>query len=389
MTGVWLLSWRYVAHHRAQTAILVICLALPVFLPLGTMWVVDRYQSELVVRAGSTPLVAGAKGNRFDLAMVALYFRAGPGNAISWAQLEEIQESGLALPIPINVRHSARGRPIVGTSPEYFELRRLRPGTGTLPLCLGDVVLGARVAEELGLAPGGKLASDQKSHHDISKPTALRMSICGVLRKTGTADDGAVFVDVRTTWVLEGLVHGHRAASKVDPNRVIGKTDHLVHLSPSLIPHQEVTPDNVRNFHYHGPTHALPLSAIIVIPHDLKGRTLLKARFNATKRWQMLEPVEVIEELMGFVFKVKVFLDAYAGVLAIVTSIMAMLVIALSLRLRKAEMRTLDRIGCSRGMVFLLHAVETLTVLVLSVLLASGALLILAASLPQLSKVIE
>ncbi|MAB90299.1 MAG: hypothetical protein CMJ90_12675 [Planctomycetes bacterium] len=388
MRGVWLLSWRHLRHNRAQTLVLILCIAVPAFLPLATRLLVDRYEEELGARARQTPLIAGARGNRFDLVMSGLYFRKASLDSIPWTQLLEIEASRLGTPIPVNVRHTARERPIVGTSVEYYELRGIRPDLGTVPLQLGDVALGAQVARDLGLGPGDHLFSDRKDLYDIAKPPALKMAVCGVLAETGTPDDDAVFVDIRTTWILEGLVHGHDEAASVDKGLVLGERGDRIHLSPALMQYNEVTPANAHTFHYHGPADALPLSAVIVAPRDRKSSTLLKARFNVSREWQMLVPQAVIEELMGFVFKVKAFLDVYWGVLALTTLLLIALVVVLSTRLRAREMLTLDRIGCSRSTVVNLYAVELLFVGLLAGTLAGAGMLALHLMLPDLSKVL-
>jgi len=44
-------------------------------------------------------------------------------------------------------------------------------------------------------------------------PTAHSCGL-GETESTGTADDLAVFVDVKTTWIIEGLAHGHQDLSR-------------------------------------------------------------------------------------------------------------------------------------------------------------------------------
>ena len=102
----------------------------------------------------------------------------------------------------------------------------------------------------------------------------------------------------------------------------------------------------------------------------------------------MLVPSDVIDELMGFVFRVKSFLDAYSGVLGAVTALMTMLVVVLSMRLRAREMRTLNRIGCSRFTVARVHGTEILLVLVLAVTLAGLELLTVSFCMPDLWRIL-
>ena len=44
---------------------------------------------------------------------------------------------------------------------------------------------------------------------DVAGTFPLKMKVVGVLAPTGTADDEAVFVDLKTAWVIAGLAHGH------------------------------------------------------------------------------------------------------------------------------------------------------------------------------------
>ena len=389
MRGILLLSWRHALHNRAQTTILTLCIAVPVFLPLAARLLIHRYQDDLTARAENTPLVVGTQGNRFDLTLSVLYFRESELGTLPFTRLAELNAAGMGTAIPLNLRFTARGLPVVATSPEYFELRGLRAERGSIPLMLGDAALGARVARELGLSPGDALFSDQRELYDISKPPALKMHVCGVLAESGTPDDGAVFVDVGTAWVLEGLAHGHDdALVEVDESLVLGRTEGNVVLSQAMIEYNEVTPENLASFHYHGDPARLPLSAIVFDPTDAKAATLTKARVNASEGWQMVTPVDVIEDLMAFVFRIRALFDSLSAVLGACTVLMCALVVLLSMRIRAAEMSTLNRIGCSRFAVARLYAVEIALVVGLSLVLAAAGIGSVAVLLPDLARVL-
>ena len=68
------LAVRFLRHHPLRTALLVLCVTLTGLLPLAVNLLVDRYAAGLQERARSTPLVAGARGSRYDLVLNALYF---------------------------------------------------------------------------------------------------------------------------------------------------------------------------------------------------------------------------------------------------------------------------------------------------------------------------
>jgi len=371
MRRILFLAWRYVAYHRAKTAILTICLTLTIVLPLSAHLLISHYGDSLMARARVTPLVVGAKGNRFDLVLKALYFGSASVDVMHLSEVEALRASGLAAPIPLHLRYTARKRPIVGTTLEYFEFRQLRIARGTLPRRLGQAVLGFDVAADLELGPGDSLFSDQRSLYDITKTYPLKMHIVGVLERSNSPDDQAVFVDVKTAWIIDGISHGHRdVVRSSDDSDILQRTDETVITSDAIVEYNEVTPENIDSFHTHAEPSELPLTATIVRPLDQKSATLLKARYNLSEAHRMLVPEEVVAELMGLVFKVKRFFDANFALISVSTGLFIALVVLLSRRIRKREMETMAKIGCSRLTAFWLQAAELAIVLVISLGLA-------------------
>lgn len=382
--GLFHLSLRHLQHHKLQTAILVLCIALSVFLPVTTQVLADRYEADLTARARSTPLVLGTRGNATDLTLCTLYFRQSRLEPVPFGQVRTILDSGFGVAVPVNVRHTAQEHPIVGVSADYFAERRLRAATGTLPLVLGDCVLGARVAASLGLGTGDRLHSDPSDVYDIARPPVLRMRVAGVLPETRTPDDDAVFVDIATCWILEGAAHGHPDADKLHGNKVLAKKDSTVALSPAVKEYQEVRAEDLDSFHIHGDEAKLPLSGILVFPRDAKSATLLKARTNQKSDYRIVVPSDVIDELMAVVFKVKTLLDTFAAFLAISTGAMLLLQVLLSMRLRAREMLSLERMGCSPGTVGRLYLSEVALVVLGAACIAALAVALVNWGAPDL-----
>ena len=374
MRSTLFLAWRYVTYHKAKTTILVICLTLTMVLPLTAHLLISHYGDALTARARATPLVVGTKGNRFDLTLKALYFGSASVDPIHMSEVEAIRSTGLGTPIPLHLFYTARGRPIVGTSLEYFDFRRLRPARGTLPLKLGQAVLGAQAAADLQLGPGDHLFSDQQSLYDISKTYPLKMHVVGVLEETGSPDDQAVFVDVKTAWIIQGITHGHQDVAQItDESIILRRDDDQITTNASIVEYNEVTPDNIGSFHTHAAPDDLPLSAVIFVPADSKSGTLLKARYSLSDTHRMLVPEEIVEELMGLVFKIRRFFDVNFALITVSTILFMVLVFLLSQRIRKREMETMRKIGCSRMTAFRLQATELCIILVMS-LVSTGVL---------------
>lgn len=371
MRGALLLAWRYVAYNRLKTTILVACITMTLFLPITVHVLVRHYNAELIARAEATPLIVGAKGNRYDLCLGTLYFSGRTVDGIDMREAVSIRETEFALPIPIHARFTAKGFQVVGTTLDYFEFRKLAVREGTLPLVLGDAVVGSEVAERLSLGPGSVLLSDQHNLYDISRSYPLKMHVVGALARSDTPDDRAVFVDVKTAWIIEGLAHGHQDMTKpVAPDLVLEREDDNVVATAAVFEYTEVTPENIGAFHFHGDPLDFPLTAVIAIPASRKAETLLKGRYELSENRQMFEPSEVIGELMGIVFKVEMFFRANFVVVVLSTALFLMLVVLLSMRIRQREMRTMFRIGASRGTVFWLQAAELGIVLLIGLCIA-------------------
>lgn len=385
MKRVLLLAWRYVAYHRAKTAIMTLCLTLTIVLPLTAQLLISWYGDSLTERARTTPLVVGIKGNRFGLVLKTLYFGAAHVDDSHMAEVEAIRESGLATPIPMHLRYTAREFPIVGTTLDYFEFRDLNVAAGHGLQQLGQAVLGAKVAAALSLNPGDSLFSDQTNLYDISQTYPLKMHVVGVLAETGSPDDNAVFVDIKTAWIIDGIYHGHQDVSQSDdPALILKRDEENVVTNAAIVEYNEVTPDNLASFHMHAKPPELPLSAIIVLPNDDKSATLIKARYGLSETHQMLVPTEVVDELLGLVFRVKLFFDANFALIAVSTLLFIILVVLLSQRIRKREMETMFKIGCSRLMVFWLQATELGIVVVMALALAGGLSIVALLAAPRL-----
>jgi len=380
-------AWRYLTYNWGRSLTLVACVTLIAVLPLALELLLGESQRQLLDRAETTPLVVGAKGSSLDLAMNSLYFGDTVPEPIPMATVARVADTGLAEPIPLYVRFKARGFPIVGTNLDYFEFRGLKIAQGRTLSMLGECVLGAGVAQALGLEPGDSLFSSPETLFDLAGVFPLKMHVAGVLAPTHGADDLAVFVDLATAWVIQGLMHGHEDVTRVtDPTLVMGRSDDNVTATSKLMQYNDVTPENIGSFHVHGDPADYPVTAVIALPHDTKSGAILRGRYVGagpdTKRdaqtRQILVPGQVIEGLLANIFKIRNVLDAVILMVGTATVLALTLVFALSLRLRQREIRTIFKLGCSRSTVARLLGAEILIILTVAALL-TGLLLILVA----------
>jgi len=363
------LAFAYLRYHWGRSLILTLVAALILFVPLATQILLSSSERALVVRGEATPLLLGSRGSQLDLTMAALYFSDESPDPIPMREAETIWESGLAVPIPVHTGFSSSGFRIVGTSLDYFEFRRLTISDGRGLSFLGDAVIGADVAKALGKGIGDTLVSSPENLFDLDGVYPLEMPIVGVLAPTNSADDHAIFVDIKTAWVIQGIGHGHEdvvtAAQVAEGSAAIANA--------AVVQYQRITPDNIQSFHFHGGQDSFPTSAVIVVPHDTRAATILKGRYLDTElSTQLVEPARVIQGLVDRIFRIKSLLDVVTAIIAIAAFAAIGLAVFLSYRLRAKEIATAVKLGARRGMVLRLLSAETITLLLLSTCIAGA-----------------
>jgi putative ABC transport system permease protein len=378
MSGAFFLGWRYLAFHRLKTAILVASITLMLFLPAAIRLLVNDSADALTSRAEKTPLVVGASGSPLELVLSSLYFHAEQPPSLPFTSFVELRDIGLADAIPLNTRFNSRGSPIVGTSLDYFDFRGLSLAQGRMMGMLGECVIGANVAAAHSIAAGDSLVSSPETVFDIAGVYPLKMNITGVLAPSGSADDDAIFVDYKTTWVIQGLGHGHQDLAKpaASPG-VLNRKEGMVTANASVVQYAEITPENVSEFHFHGASGDFPLNSVIVVPPDDKSNALLRGRYQDTDQGlQMIVPSSVLNKLLDTVFAVQNYIILGLAILSLATIAVITLVFLLSQQLRRGEFHTLSRIGASKAYIAMLVASEISFVFIGSLLLAAGLTLV-------------
>ncbi len=373
MKDVLYLAWRYLAHNRVKTAVLVGSIMLIIYLPVALRVLINQSAADLTARADVTPLLVGAKGSPLELALSSLYFESDTPELTTYSEAVRIADSGLAQAIPLYVRFRVRTQPIVGTSIEYLDFRGLHIADGRAMAILGECVVGAKAAQRLGVAAGDSVVTSPESVFDIAGVYPLKMRVVGVLEPAFTADDLAVFVDLKTAWIIQGMVHGHQdMAAPESASGVLSREGDNVVANASVLQYTEITSENIDSFHFHGSIEDYPVSAVIADPHDQKSATILMGRYETSdESVQIIQPITVVEELLGTIFTVQNFVIAGMLLVGLAALATAVLVFALSLRLRQREIETMAKIGGSRLLVAAILVTEITAVILTSVVLAA------------------
>ena len=237
---------------------------------------------------------------------------------------------------------------------------------------LGECVIGAAVAERLGLRRGDSVISSPESVLDLAGVYPLKMKVSGVLARSFTPDDLAIFVDLKTAWVIDGRVHGHQDLARPEASSgVLSRDEGKIVANASVVEYNEITPENIDSFHFHGDRSGYPISTVIAVPDGEKSRAILMGRYQGPdETQQIVRPTAVMDELLETILTVQAFVVAGMLVVGLAALATAVLVFLLSLRIRRREIETMVKLGGSRSRIAAILVSEILAVLGTSVVLA-------------------
>ncbi len=363
MQGLLFLAWKHASFRWRRSLLLLVSISLCLSTPLAIHWMTGDIERALLRRARDVPFLVGRPGSALDLVVASLYFRPQSLADLEYGLLEDLQQGELVRVLPVHLKHTARQAPIVGTTLEYFSRLGLEVAEGTLPLRLGDCVLGAGVAQRWQLGPGDHLLSDSESFLNPAGQLPLKMRITGVLQRTGTIDDQAVFVDVKSCWLMDGIGHGHEDAVSVSEEQRLSSEGRSVTIGANVQKYTEITAENVSTFHFHGDMRTFPLTAILAFPVSERAAILWEGRQQQRQDTITVIPAVIVAELIGLLINLQTVVDVVAGLLGLATLLLLGFLISLSLQLRHEELETLQALGASQKVRGQLIACDLLMIL--------------------------
>jgi len=370
-------AWRYLRFHTARSLIIIFSLSIVIFVPIFIEIMIASTQDKLLERGNATPLLLGSNGSAIDLTINSLHFSGNKTNDFPISHALDIDKTELAYSIPLYTRFKASQHNVVGTTIDYFNFRGLKINKGRNIALLGDAVIGAKAASELGYHINDTIISSSENLFDLAGVYPLQLKIVGILGANGTDDDDAIFTDIKTTWIMAGIGHGHQDLNKSnDQSVILEKNDDEIIANSKLRTHNVITASNLDNFHFHGDMKSFPISAAIVVPNDHKALSLLLGRYQNNKHnLQLIQPKHSIQVVLDSIFRVKKLFYTIVITISISTLLTIFLAFMLSIRLRAKELNTIFRMGCSKGAIrgFIVAEVGIIT---LSSLLISAVFIV-------------
>ena len=398
---VLLVASRSLRYRLSGVLLTIASVALSVFVLLGVEHVRQEARTGFASTVSGVDLIVGARTGEINLLLLSI-FRIGTATAnVSWKSVEQLeQQKNVVWTVPISLGDSHRSFRVIGTTEAFFT--RYKYGAkqsitfqqGQSFEAVAEVVLGARVATELGYQLGDSLvlshgmADISFSHHD-----QLPFSVSGILAATGTPIDNALFVGLEAIEAMhsDGESEDHRGHNDHDEHdehdEHDGHDEHEEHEDHDAHEdhdgHEDHDAHEAHDEHHAGHDHP-PIGTVTAVLVGLNSpiTTLQVKRWVdefADEALLAILPGVALTQLWELVGNVEAILLGIS-ILILVSSLLGLNAMLLaSMRERRREIEVLRSIGAPSSFIVSLLMIESLLIVSVGVVLAVLSLL---ASIP-------
>ena len=224
---------------------------------------------------------------------------------------------------------------------------------------VGEAVVGADVASAYSLKVGDEIVSSHGLSHDGAAHADHPLSVTGVLARTDTAYDNAVFTPVSTIWALHD--HGHEDEEHEHDEE----------------PHAHEEEDHEGEEHEHAGEGEI--CAVLVRSTGFNAYTQLMNAYGANSEYLAINPNTVLREVMDNVDLSRKIVYVLCAVILVMNLFVVTVIALLSLYDSRKEIALMRLIGVSMGRINLLYLIQNaitgLAAMALSLLAAHLCLL--------------
>ncbi|MBB6226586.1 putative ABC transport system permease protein [Polymorphobacter multimanifer] len=403
------LSFAYLRDRGLNTVLNIALLALAV----ATLVILLLFARQLETRfdrdAQGIDLVVGAKGSPLQLILSSIYQADVPTGNIPLSSVEVLRENpSVSKVIPLAQGDNFRGYRIVGTEPAYPEHYGATLAEGRLWAKTAEVVIGADVANALGMALGQRFVGS----HGMSDDAAAQghdhapFIVTGILKPSGSVVDRLILTSIESVWDVHGIAHGdeddHDHDGDGKPDHAPGEHDHgdedhdhedHDHDSDGKQDHAAGEHDHGDEDHDHeagGQKLDPEVTALLVSYGSPLAAVQLPGFINRQTNLQAAVPAVEITRLLQLVGLGLDAVRALAVLLMLTAGLSIFVALYTALRQREGDMAMLRVIGASRASIFGQMIFEGVALAaagaILGVLLGHGVIALAAANFRQLTE---
>lgn len=223
-----------IRSKKLRSMIVILSFAISVALILSVFNMSQQVTNNFIGNAGNYDVIVGAKGSSTQLVLNSIFFYDTAEETIPYEVYEDITTNAayteyVKRAVPLAVADNVEGYKMVGTTEAYFaEGFELSEGRFFLDTAEGEAVLGATVADSLGLEVGDTFKSEHGEHDEEDAEEGevhehdLVYTVVGILKKTKTPADVICFTELANIW----HAHEEHAEGEVEHAHEEGEEEH-------------------------------------------------------------------------------------------------------------------------------------------------------------------
>lgn len=336
------ISWKNIKDKPLTSFLSILLMALGIAIISLLLLVGKQLEEKFTRNVQGIDMVLGAKGSPLQLILASIYQIDAPTGNISLAEASQFTRNPMVQSaIPLSMGDSYQGYRIVGTNEKYISHFQGEFEQGRIfekPL---DMVVGAKVAKNLGLKVGDTFASQhgydgEGHHHDNNK-----FKVVGILKNTNSVLDQLLITPLESVWALHEHHEEEEAGKGANALKLLTEDEH--HEDEHHEEEKEITAMLVK---FRNPAMGMMISRSI----------------NQNSTMQTATPAIEMNRLFALMGLGIETLQLIALVIIVVSGISVFVSLYNSLKERKYEMALMLSMGASRTKLFFLLLSEGLII---------------------------
>ncbi len=293
-------------------------------------------------------MVVGAKGSPLQLILASIYQIDSPTGNISMEEANRLTRSPLVKStIPLSMGDSYEGYRIVGSNEKYLEHFQAEFETGKVFSGAMEMVVGNKVAKNLGLKVGDAFSSQHGFDKEGEAHKEKQFKVVGILKTTNSVLDALMITPLESVWAVHDEHHEEE----------VGKGANALKLL------EEEQPQTGEEHHHEEDSKEIT-SLLVKFRNPAMGMMMARS-INQNSTLQTATPAIEINRLFALLGVGVDALKWIALVIIIVSGLSVFVSLYNSLKERKYEMALMLSMGASRTKLFLLLLLEGLIISVI------------------------
>lgn len=368
-------SFKHMAVRRTKLILIALSILLTACVALLSYNISTQVSEGIIRSASNFDLIIGPSGSSTQLAMNTLFFTDQPLGTIPYSLVNELRGSGLAnVVVPFSMGDSYNDAPVVGTEAALLEGRELKEGE--MFDAAREAVIGSDVAAKYGLNVGDSLVTSHGLGGSGHEHAEAPLTVVGVLRRSNTSFDNAVFTPVETIWALHD--HGHTEAHAMEtPAEESAEAAEAAATGHSSEAHDEEHSHD-EEAHDHDHDSDKTICAVLVRSKDFSAVNALMSAYGDEAGYLAINPNTVLRDVLENVDMTRNIVYILCAVILVMNIFVISMIALLNAYDARREIKLMRLIGISMGKINLLYLMQNALVsaaaLLLSLLAAHAGL---------------